>query len=361
MIARLRVYGLMFTLRLNYDCRFRGPMFLRPLLRGLGLLGLCAALQGCLAGDAALDNPAQASLASRSAIYTESRLLVATTSKRAGTGQASPFFTSDRGGGLSFVELSMVPPSDANIASRIASGTSSDWTIARAQKLVANDAATAMARAATGRDVLFYVHGYNETFETAARGAAALADGVNFSGHAGLFAWPSGGRLIAYAYDRESALWSRDALLDTLKALSANPSVGRVHIVAHSMGAFLTLEALRQLRADEADHGLGKIGALVLASPDVDIDQFEAAVQRLAALKGRITVISATNDRALAVSARLAGGVSRAGASERARLEAIGINVADASDYGWGMMRHDLFLTNDDVRAVIARAIARVR
>ncbi len=351
MIARLRVYGLMFA----------SSLIDRRAWRVVSSLFICLGLQGCLAGDPPLDSPAQAAMTARSAIHSDSRLLVATTSKRAGTGQASPFFTSDRGTGLTFAELAMTPPSDANIASRIASGTSSEWTIAQAQKLVTTGADTAMARAATGRDVLLYVHGYNETFETAARGAAALADGVNFGGHAALFAWPSGGRLIAYAYDRESALWSRDALLDTLRALSANPSVGRVHIVAHSMGAFLTLEALRQLRADEADHGLGKIGALVLASPDVDIDQFEAAVQRLPALKGRITVISATNDRALAVSARLAGGVSRAGASDRARLEAIGVKVADASDYGSGLMRHDLFMSNDDVRAVIARAIARVR
>jgi esterase/lipase superfamily enzyme len=125
------------------------------------------------------------------------------------------------------------------------------------------------------------------------------------------------------------------------------------------MGAFLTIESLRQLKSGSGDPALGKIGALVLASPDIDIDQFENAVKRMPQLASRITVISATNDRALAVSARLAGGVSRAGSSERARLEAIGVRVADASDHGWGLLRHDLFLTNDEVRGVIARAIAR--
>ena len=52
------------------------------------------------------------------------------------------------------------------------------------------------------------------------------------------------------AYDRESAMWSRDAFEDLLKALAAAPSGGRIFIVAHSMGTLLTLETLRMLRAE---------------------------------------------------------------------------------------------------------------
>lgn len=318
-----------------------------------------AGLGGCLGTDTRPEASFQARGASRAPLMDEPTLLVATTRKPAGDGTAAPFFTADRGRGLVFAKAQLAPPSEANIARRIASGESASWNVGSIPRVVSGGAANAMAQAASGQDVLVYVHGYNETFETAARSAANLSEGVRFQGQTALFAWPSGGGLIAYAYDRESALWSRDAFLDMIKALGANPAVGRVHVVAHSMGAFLTLESLRQLGSGAGDAALGKIGALVLASPDIDMDQFEGTVTRLPQLARRITVISATNDRALAVSSRLAGGVGRAGSSERARLEALGVRVADASDHGWGLVRHDLFLSNEDVRAVIARAIAR--
>ena len=65
-------------------------------------------------------------------------------------------------------------------------------------------------------------------------------------------------------------------------------------------------------------------------------------------------------DRALAVSARIAGGVARAGAAERSRLEALGVRVADTSGRGWSMLRHNLFLSDGEVTLVVRRAMERV-
>ena len=68
-------------------------------------------------------------------------------------------------------------------------------------------------------------------------------------------------------------------------------------------------------------------------------------------------VIAATNDRALALSGRLAGGMTRVGAAEKATIERLGVRVIDASSAGWGIINHDLFLSNAEVRRVIRRAI----
>jgi esterase/lipase superfamily enzyme len=68
-------------------------------------------------------------------------------------------------------------------------------------------------------------------------------------------------------------------------------------------------------------------------------------------------VITATNDRALAVAGWLAGGMTRVGAAEKAQLENLGLRVIDASALGWGIINHDLFLSNDQVTLVIRRAI----
>jgi len=62
-----------------------------------------------------------------------------------------------------------------------------------------------------------------------------------------LFPWPSRGerRLCAYTYDRESANFSRDALDRVLSALDGSPAVSEVYLLAHSMGNWIALEALR--------------------------------------------------------------------------------------------------------------------
>ena len=154
-------------------------------------------------------------------------------------------------------------------------------------------------------------------------------------------------------------MWSRDALEDLLTAIAKTPSGGRIHIVAHSMGTLLTLETLRMLRASGGESAMERIGAVVLAAPDIDIDLFARGLERLGPDARKITVISSTNDRALAVSSRLAGGIVRAGAADRERLEALGVRVADASEFGGGIINHDLFLSNKEVQQVVKRAIER--
>ena len=64
------------------------------------------------------------------------------------------------------------------------------------------------------------------------------------------------------------------------------------------MGTMLTLEGLRQLNARYGDTVNGRIGAVVFAAPDIDMDVFSSAITRMGPLAGKITVIASTNDRA---------------------------------------------------------------
>jgi esterase/lipase superfamily enzyme len=321
------------------------------------LLGL--SLSGCWASDDAAVTGAVsgggASLARRPT------LLVATTRRPADDPAEKPWFSAERGRGLAFAEARLSGP-DRSLMGRVAAAVSGDWAVASVGPAREAGAAQAFAEAAMGRDVLLYVHGYRESFETAALAAARLSDGVGFSGATGVFTWPSGGGAFDYVHDRESAMWSRDALEELLAALSRSASGGRVHVMAHSMGTLLTLETLRMLRASGGEAAIARIGAVVLASPDVDIDLFTRSVERLGPDAKKITVITSTKDRALGLSARIAGGVVRAGAAGRDRLEkleALGVRIADASDYGGGLVNHDLFLSNEEVREVVRRAIGR--
>jgi esterase/lipase superfamily enzyme len=69
-------------------------------------------------------------------------------------------------------------------------------------------------------------------------------------------------------------------------------------------------------------------------------------------------VIAATNDRALALSGWMAGGMTRVGAAEKEKLKLFGVHVIDASEEGFGIINHDLFLSNDQIRGVIRQVIA---
>jgi esterase/lipase superfamily enzyme len=317
------------------------------LLRGIVSSASVLALGGCAGLGATGARYDAASLS------TEPTLLVATTRKPVNGGRTKPWFGSERATRMTVGRAKLVPP-DENRFSLAAAGLG-DWRLDRVEP-VSGEVSDLLTEGGGG-DVLIYVHGFKQTFETAALDAAHLADGIKFRGQTMVFSWPSKAGLFDYAYDRESAMWSRDEFERVLQAAVTTPGVGRVHIVAHSMGTMLTLEGLRQLYARNGGAVTDKIGAVVFASPDIDMDVFSSAVVRIGPLGRKITVVAATNDRALALSGRLAGGMTRVGAAEKAAIERLGVRVIDASDAGWGIINHDLFLSNAEVRRVIRRSI----
>lgn len=280
-------------------------------------------------------------------------LLVVTTRKPVNGGRSKPWFGPERATSMRVVQAKLVAPDESRLS--LASVGLDDWRLDRLEP-VSTDVGDLAAQAGAG-DVLIYVHGFKQTFETAVLDGAHLSDAIKFRGRTMVFSWPSKDGLFDYAYDRDSAMWSRDGFERMLSALVSAPGAGRVHIVAHSMGTMLTLESLRQLYAHYGDTVTGKIGAVVFAAPDIDMDVFSSAVQRIGPLAGKITVIAATNDRALALSGQLAGGMTRVGAAEKAAIARLGVRVVDASAEGWGIINHDLFLSNTEVQKVIRRSI----
>jgi esterase/lipase superfamily enzyme len=289
-----------------------------------------------------------------SALSIDPTLLVTTTRKPVNGGRAKPWFGPERASTMTVAQAKLVPPDDGRFS--LAAVGFADWRIDRIEP-VSGEVSDLLAQAGGGSDLLIYVHGFNQTFETAALDAAKLSDGIRFRGRTMVFSWPSKAGFFDYAYDRDSAMWSRDAFERVLSSIVSAPGAGRVHIVAHSMGTMLTLESLRQLYAHYGDTVTGRIGAVVFAAPDIDMDVFSSTISRIGPLAGKITVITATNDRALALSGEIAGGMTRVGAAEKAVIERLGVRVIDASEAGWGIINHDLFLSNAEVRRVIRRSI----
>uniref|UniRef100_UPI001C452783 alpha/beta hydrolase n=1 Tax=Variovorax sp. dw_308 TaxID=2721546 RepID=UPI001C452783 len=95
--------------------------------------------------------------------------------------------------------------------------------------------------------VLLFVHGYNNSFQEAAKRAGQLAYDLAFPGPVVLFSWPSDGDPLAYVRDEQKALtaWRQTArVLDELSRLAPNV---KVNVVAHSMGNRVFTQGMSEL------------------------------------------------------------------------------------------------------------------
>lgn len=173
-------------------------------------------------------------------------------------------------------------------------------------------AARLAARPPGQREAVIFVHGFNTTFAEGAYRMAQLAHDLGSPGVLVHYAWPSRGYPLAYAYDRDSALFARDGL-EELIAQVAQAGAERLLIVAHSMGSLLTMDTLRQLALQDRRVLLDRIGGVVLISPDLDIDLFRAQARRIGDLPQPFVIFTSQRDRALALSARLTGKSMRLG------------------------------------------------
>ena len=164
--------------------------------------------------------------------------------------------------------------------------------------------------AGSGKDhALVFVHGFNTTFRDAVYRAAQIMWDLQYGGIPVLFSWPSRGAVMDYVYDRDSAMFSRAALIEVLRNLR-NAGAKRIDILAHSMGNLVTLDALANHPHTTDPLGIAEI---LMAAPDVDRDQFRQIAARVRAAVPGMTLYASSADRALAASKRLAGNIPRAG------------------------------------------------
>ena len=181
------------------------------------------------------------------------------------------------------------------------------------------------------------MHGFNETFATAAYTAAELCHFLGREQVCAFFTWPAsttGNFLISYTTTTESADYAVEHLKKSIRALAMTPGVEGLQILAHSRGTALTLSAIRELGLEAIAAGkepvdVYKIDNLVLFSPDIDVD---LAAQRITGflsdpdlvtvwpegklprvLRSRLTVYTSPDDRALLVSRILFRSRKRAG------------------------------------------------
>lgn len=186
------------------------------------------------------------------------------------------------------------------------------------------------------RDAVVYVHGFNNTFAEGLYRIAQLSHDLDMPGVTLHYSWPSAGNPLGYVADRDSSMFGRDGLERLLQEVS-KAGAERIVIVAHSMGSALTMETLRQI-AIRGDNKLkAKIDAVVLISPDVDVDLFRMQAKAYGALPQPFLIFGSDRDTLLNLSATLTGQPERLGnLSDISRVADLKVTFVDTKAFNEG-------------------------
>ena len=228
------------------------------------------------------------------------------------------------------------------------------------------DDLAARVAAARGRTALVFVHGYNVTFEDAARRTAQIAFDIHFAGVPMFFSWPSLGQALAYPIDMTNADWAQFDLKSLLIDLADRSGADNIVLIAHSMGNRVLANALIQAAEARPDFA-ARVREVVLAAPDLDADTFRRDLApRLVAATHGMTLYASSTDEALVVSHRYNGEL-RAGDVAAGPIVVPGMDTIDVSAVDPGPLGHSYIGDSpsvlDDVAKLVgagARAGARL-
>jgi len=172
--------------------------------------------------------------------------------------------------------------------------------------------------------VLFFVHGYNNSPKTVLERHRRIRDDLAREGFKGVvvsFDWPSGDIGPFYLEDLKDAHDSAHQLVADgilLLARLQEPECNiDVHLLAHSMGAYVVRQAFTW--ADDADELTGqtwRVSQILLIAPDISARSLQTSDQRSNGLYracNRLTCYSNRHDDVLGLS-----NVKRAGVAPRA-------------------------------------------
>jgi esterase/lipase superfamily enzyme len=297
-------------------------------------------------------------------------MVVATTRTRADS--PAEMFSGGRDVAPSFADITVsIPPDgsrqigDVQWPKQIPGDPATDFVTLKADIIDQPQAISSFSRLVKNtpkRQVLVFVHGFNNRFEDAVFRFAQFIHDSRVDATPVLFTWPSRGSVFAYGYDRESANYSRDALENLLRWLSKNPQVGEVSVLAHSMGNWVTLEALRQMAIRDGRIA-PKIRNVILAAPDVDFDVAREQIRTMGPQKPNFTLLVSSNDRALAASQKV-WGAPRLGEINpdiepfKSDLASDKIKVVDLTTFhSQDSLNHGTFAENPEIVQLIGRSI----
>lgn len=330
------------------------------------LLVLLSVIAGCAGRPEGVLKPVGTTVPQASKVD----LLVATT--RAPSKDPGTLFTGERDNLVSLTDIVVSIPPDKNRKlgevqwpKRLPPDPMKDFTTVKVTPLPTDVEKAHWVRShmTKSRRVMVFVHGFNNTFEDSVYRFAQIVHDSGADVAPVIFTWPSRASVFDYNYDKESTNYSRDALEQVLRAIAREPEVKDITVMAHSMGSWLTVEALRQMAIRDGRVN-AKITDVILASPDLDVDVFGKQFLAMGENHPRFTLFTSRDDRALSLSRRISGNIDRLGQIDpsvepyRSGLEKAGITVIDLTQLKAGdRLNHGKFAASPEVVQLIGKRL----
>lgn len=194
-----------------------------------------------------------------------------------------------------------------------------------------------------------YIHGYNNSFDDAARRTGQIAVDLELPVVPVMYSWPSLAHKVAYSKDLNNAEASVDCLEGFLHDFAMNSKAQQIFVIAHSMGNLVTTRAMKSLLQKNPILS-SKFTQVILAAPDIDPEIFRVEIApQFSKLKMPVTIYTSRRDRAL-----MASSIYHTGWKNKPRLghpdslaDTIdGFDFIDASDIPTNFMGHDYIGSN---------------
>ncbi len=190
---------------------------------------------------------------------------------------------------------------------------------------------------------LVFIHGFNVTFEDAARRTAQIAYDLKFGGVPIFYSWPSQGKLLDYAVDETNAVWTVPHLRQFLADVARQSGAKQIHLIAHSMGNRALTCALKELAMQQTEAARPQFNQVLLTAPDIDADVFKNDIApAITKTAERVTLYASSNDAALLLSKKLHG-YPRAGEAGSEIVIVPGMDTVDVTAVDTSLLGHSYY------------------
>ncbi|MBI2480633.1 MAG: alpha/beta hydrolase [Planctomycetia bacterium] len=200
-----------------------------------------------------------------------------------------------------------------------------------------------------GNHILVFVHGFNVSFEDAARRTAQMSSDLKFAGAPVCYSWPSQADWWKYRVDEKNVELSVDQLKGFLLAVAERSEADTINLVAHSMGNRVLTAALKEMDVATSERGQ-LFNQVILAAPDIDADIFKQRIAPAIVTKAKhVTLYASSKDLALVASRRFNSGDPRAGDAGENLVVVPGIDTIDVSNGDSSLLGHSYYGDNISV------------
>ncbi|MGA7328450.1 MAG: alpha/beta hydrolase [Rhodomicrobium sp.] len=170
------------------------------------------------------------------------------------------------------------------------------------------------------KTLMVFVHGFRQTHADALITTAQLFEDLGLQGAPLTLSWPSGFILGSESYFDALEQYKKNSRIlkfaEVIRRAASDSDAENILLIGHSLGCRVLCDLTNRIHFDQKN-----ISNIVLASPDIEVKDFNDAIKPAATAKKKIFVYASRRDKALEF-AQVFGGV-RAGANP-ARLSGSG-------------------------------------